>query len=246
MTPEQEEQVRRALAAAGRDDQPMPPEVAARLDDVLAGLVSEQAAGQAAEPGAETGAEPGAEPPRHDEVAAARRRRRVRVLLAAAVVCLVALGGTALVRRGPVSGEASSSGGQAAAPPQTRQPTPDTGSSAGSGSGSAAAGAAVALPRLHTGTLATDVERLLAGGPSAFTVRPQPPGAAPSTGHAPSQTKECARPPARAGDRLVAVRLDGRPATLRLGPAVNGTRVAQVYSCDGASTPVASTRVGGG
>ena len=47
MTPEQEEQVRRALAAAGRDgaaeeDRSVPPDVAARLDRVLAELVQDR------------------------------------------------------------------------------------------------------------------------------------------------------------------------------------------------------------
>jgi hypothetical protein len=42
VTPEQEEQVRRALASAPPADA-MPPEVAARLDATLAGLVAERA-----------------------------------------------------------------------------------------------------------------------------------------------------------------------------------------------------------
>ena len=204
MTPEQEEQVRRALAAAGSEPSPIPPEVAARLEDTLADLVADR------------------RPAGRDEVAAVRRRRRARVLVAAASVCLLALVGAALVRttQGGGQGEASSSASSQAAP---RQAPPG--------------GAPRPLPRLHTRSLAGDVTRLLAaGGPSAFAARPQqrPQDAA---------SARCDLPTTRAGDRLLAVRLDGRPATLRVGPVAGGTRVAQVYSCGDASAPVATTRV---
>lgn len=208
MTPEQEEQVRRALAAAGAARSPIPPEVAARLDDTLADLVADR------------------RPAGPDEVAAVRRRRRARALVAAASVCLLALVGAALVRtnqgggQGGGQGEASSGAGSQAAP---RQVPPG--------------GAPRPLPQLHSRSLTGDVTRLLAdGSPSAFAARPQ---------QRPQDTASarCDLPSTRAGDRLLAVRLDGRPATLRVGPVAGGTRVAQVYSCDGASAPVATTRV---
>ena len=48
MTPEQEEQVRAALAAAGPDEPtPMPPEVAARLEGILDELVQTRVTAQA-------------------------------------------------------------------------------------------------------------------------------------------------------------------------------------------------------
>jgi hypothetical protein len=76
LTPEQEARVARLLADA-RVEEPMPPDVAARLDRVLAGLAGEPVA-----------------PPvqRHAPVVvlAARRRRRVRNLLAAAAAVVVA------------------------------------------------------------------------------------------------------------------------------------------------------------
>src|SRR4051794_6668257 len=84
MTPDQEEEVRRALAAAANDRTPLPPDVAGRLDDVLADLV---AARQREPLGEGTGAT--------DERGS---RRWSRVLVAAAVVCLVALGSLAVTR----------------------------------------------------------------------------------------------------------------------------------------------------
>jgi hypothetical protein len=53
----------------------------------------------------------------------------------------------------------------------------------------------------------------------------------------------CALPaPVRHG-RLVAVRLDGKRATLLLGPERDGTRVARVYSCADGTDPAAETSV---
>ena len=86
MTPEQEEQVRRALRATARGDEPatMPPEVAARLDDVLAELTASRA-----------------EHPVHDDELARRRHRRwPNVLVAAASVVVIALAGGAVATHG--------------------------------------------------------------------------------------------------------------------------------------------------
>lgn len=83
LDPAREEAVRRALAEAGGPE-PLPPSVASRLEDTLAGLVAERAALSHPE-------DPGVVVPL--DAAARRRRLRVRVLLgAAAAVVAVALG----------------------------------------------------------------------------------------------------------------------------------------------------------
>lgn len=101
MTPEQEEQVRRALAGLGREDPAgparMPPEVAARLDGVLAELSASR------------------EQP--DELAARRRRRWPHVLVAAAVALIVVGGLAALLRGTTTAGSNSSASGASSATP---------------------------------------------------------------------------------------------------------------------------------
>lgn len=97
----QSEAVRRLLADA-RADQPIPDDVAGRLDDVLAGLVGERAAGDvAAEAGDQPGVEVGApaDQPGSATVIPLRRRRWPKVLLAAAAVTVFGYGGVQLVDR---------------------------------------------------------------------------------------------------------------------------------------------------
>jgi hypothetical protein len=102
LSPQQEAAVRRALARAGGPE-PMPGEVAGRLDRVIAGLAAERAQGVAAV----------ADPAPHEagvvvpmDAAARRRRTRVRVLLAAAAF-VVASGVAAGIVRGTDGGDAA-------------------------------------------------------------------------------------------------------------------------------------------
>jgi hypothetical protein len=101
LTPEQEARVARLLADA-RVDEPMPPDVAARLDRVLAGLSGE----------------PVAPPEQHHAPVvdlAARRRRRVRNLLAAAAaVVVVGVGIGQLVGSQDFAEDAGDGGGEGA------------------------------------------------------------------------------------------------------------------------------------
>lgn len=119
LPPHEEERVRRLLAEA-RHDEPMPDEVASRLDDVLADLA--------------------AEPRRAATVhrLADRRRRAATMLVAAAAVVLAGVSVGQLVggsnedaattssdsglaeldRDGPATGEAGGAGEEGAAPPQ--------------------------------------------------------------------------------------------------------------------------------
>ena len=98
LTPEQEARVARLLADA-RVEEPMPPDVAARLDRVLEGLTGE----------------PVAPPEQHQAPVidlAARRRHRVRNLLAAAAVVVVAgVGIGQLVGSQDSSDDAGTAGG---------------------------------------------------------------------------------------------------------------------------------------
>ena len=110
-----EDQVRRLLAQA-RHDEPVPPDVVARLDRVLADLRADPAAQPSAAPDARPGAGPGTGPgtgPGVVDLEAARRRRRVRTLLvAAAAVVVVGLGVDQL--RGLDTGAGGDAGGTSA------------------------------------------------------------------------------------------------------------------------------------
>ena len=221
---EDEERVRRMLAASASGREEMPDDVAARLDEALARLVAERG-GVAAAPD-------DTEPPARIARVAARRRRWPNLLAAAAVVSLLALGVGSLVRgSGGGQGSSASSAGQAASAPEVSTPSavPD-------GAG-AVQGADGPVPRLHSATLARGVRRLLGpageGRLDGLRAAPAPRAAAPG----------CAVPPRPRGGRLLAVRLDGSPATLALAPVHDGVREANVYSCDDASAPVAHASV---
>lgn len=258
MTPEQEEQMARALAETARHEPvpPVPAEVAARLDHVLADLVASRATadgtqtpGAPSDAGGDDGASNGARNGARngvsdaggngastgsslDEVAARRRRRRPQLLTAAAAVAVVVAAGAAVVTGGlgtTSSTESSTSAGSDAGEAKdSRESAP----SAVEDPPRPAAG----VPRLRTSTLTRDVQRLLAAGPQDAGRRKAltgPPGA----------SGACLTPPVRPGERLFVVRLDGRPGTLVLGTARAGARQARVYSCTDGTRPVASAAV---
>src|SRR4051812_28850243 len=157
LDPEQDARIRALLAEAhATDDTTLPPEVAARLDETLAGLVAERA--DAAE---------------ETNVIPLRRRWAPRAAAAAAAVIVVGAGGVAAANLGVFGGSngtsdsASSSdagGGQAE-------------SFAGSDSGSPAPGTphaqtgAVALPRITSTSFDADVARLVQQEDLASTQR---------------------------------------------------------------------------
>ncbi len=123
MTPEQEEQVRRALRAAAQADDPgrMPPEVANRLDEVLADL-----AGPKGQPKEHVGAAA-------DELAARRKRRWPNVVVAAAAVAvIVAVGGAVATGGfGTLGGGGDSTSAEKAASSDAGGAAPSTTPSAG-------------------------------------------------------------------------------------------------------------------
>ncbi|MEO5710554.1 MAG: hypothetical protein ABIQ59_12115 [Nocardioidaceae bacterium] len=242
MTPEQEEQVRRALAATARaedsiNDGPNPPtmpaDVAARLDGVLAELVQGRAGSVTA---------PGSAPHDHDELARHRSRRRLNVLVAAAAVAVIAAAGGAVVNGGlggsgsSQDSTASSQAGSGQADDQAGPQPEAAGTPSASGSGSSSARSLAGVPALRSGTLAADVRRV---------VRTAPVAAAPNTLKDAQGADEakCDQPLAPRGADVVDVRLDGDPATLVVDRATDGTREARVYSCSDGSTPVATTSV---
>lgn len=217
MTPEQEEQVRRALGAVARaedgpETQGLPPDVAERLDDVLHELVTERAgrSDRPTVPGPAAGA---------DELAARRHRRWPTVLVAAAAVAVIAAAGGAVATRGFGGGAESSSAGS----------SPDLVASGSAGIAAPSGATPGPVPTLSSRTLARDIRNVAATGLRSF-MAPHDRGrdlpTLPRTDHV-----RCGRPVMPRGADVVAVRLDGQPATLVLAPATGGTRVARVYSC---------------
>jgi hypothetical protein len=242
MTPEEEQRVRRALADAAHPDgsrTPMPPEVADRLDDVVARLVEERdgAAATAAAPGV-------------DELANRRRARRwPRVLVAAAVVCVVAFGAGTVALRGLGSGagDSSSAGSAPDSRADDRTSAREQESAGGgkalvpegsAGAGDTALGDALPVPRLRSASLERDLRRLVAGA----SALPTGPGADRSPGRVDSRVG-CTTPRLRPGEQPVDVRLDGAGATLVLSPVIRGAREARIYSCDDPTQSIATTRV---
>ena len=248
MTPEQEERVRRALAA--EPTEPIPDEVAARLEDVLTELQAERATNATGSAGAaEATGHKGAghEGAGHEDAAATRAARRwwPRALVAAAVVAVLAVAG------GPLLHGLTSPGGSSAS------------SEAGGASGAAGSKAAPsAQPQASSAARATQVPRTAAGsvvvlagatpelrsgrlraGVRQVADRLQSPSNARTDGAAPFRAPSCALPSSGPGQVAVAVRLDGRPATLVLGSESGGGRAAQVFDCRRAAVPVATTRI---
>ena len=250
MTPEQEEQVRRALAAAGRDgageeDRSVPPDVAARLDRVLAELVQDRSPSVGTPTGTPTGTPSGTPTGtptgQADDLATRRRRKWPNALVAAAAVAVIAVAGWAVATRGlgssgndssASSASSSSDSGGGAAQDRVR---PESGVAPSPSDGGRFV-APVPAVRLRTATLDADVRRAAA----ALT---SPAKNAEGAGGGSARATACATPAVPRGADVVDVRLDGQRATLVLDPPADGARVARIYSCDDASTPVATRTV---
>jgi hypothetical protein len=137
MTESEHEHLRAALREA-RAEEPMPPAVAARLEDVLAGLAAERAAGG-------SGKRP---------VAVPLRRRTPAVLAAAAAVTLVLTGAWVGLARVVEGGGSSSYSSQAVGGSSGTKEGADAGRIPGPV-------AQAALPRLHRASFAADARRVL-------------------------------------------------------------------------------------
>jgi hypothetical protein len=218
LTPEQEAEVRRLLADA-RHDEPIPTDVADRLDTVLAGLTRD-------EPGS-----PGVAPV--IDLAARRRRRNAAAVLAGAAAVIVA--GFAIGQVIDVgSNDAADSSTAADANASREGPAGDSADDAG-GSGTLAespesapqptAGQAPLI--LSSKHLARDLDdQLMDYSASSDAVRNPPGPAYASVG--------CTPPPASTkfglGDFFPAL-YDDTPAVLALRPPADGVQRADVLAC---------------
>jgi hypothetical protein len=233
LTPEQESQVRRLLADARHDD-PIPVEVAARLDTVLAGLTRD-------EPGSE-GVAPVI------DLAARRRRRNAAALLAGAAAVIVA--GFAIGQVIDVSPDASSDAGSAAvntdregsatAEPPAAASSQDAAGGSGSGTGGFTAPPSVPAPletlggsvQLRSSHLESDVTRQLPGLTADAGADRRPDAKAFSAAGCPLTAPVSSF---GAGVLYPAV-FDGSPAVLALRPPSGDTQRADVLSCDTAAS----------
>lgn len=232
----------RALLGEARVTNPVPADVAARLDDVLAGLAAE---GTAAERGAARRGATETAPPADGTPATVvplRRRWAPRALVAAAAV--VVLGGAAygVGRVVHLEGTSStSSAGSASSEATGRTAPPSASSASGARPTAPSTLAAGALPALRSAHFASDAARSLRGsllplttGRTSADARTQGQKAAPSPSLGPEAPAPTACPgPAQAGTASGVVRLDGHLAALVVHPPRGGTRLVQAWSCDG-------------
>jgi hypothetical protein len=222
LTPEQEARVARLLADA-RVEEPMPPEVAARLDRVLEGMAGEHVLG------------PGEVPAPVVDLAARRRRRVVTLLAAAAAVVVAGVGVGQLVNNQngddsdgantAIEGEDQAGGGAdrdqfsdaqpSEAPPLTEDQVRALGPPA----------------RMSAGSFADDVRRLQ-----------DRPGVRTDALSGPMRDRDLAAPgmdfscgPADYGvGKLMAVRYNGMPAVLAYRPPKGDTQVVELLQCGSA------------
>lgn len=234
-----EEQLR-ALLAEARLDEPMPADVAARLDGVLADLGADRAA---------------VATPLPDRAAARRRRRRSLVLAAAAAVA-IGVGGTQVDLSGgggADSGVTAHDGGAARSQTESQTesqaesyPESQPESQADSAGAATLAAAPVAL---RSGSFERDVRHYLSPLSSGDLSVPRPDRLTKDERAARSgrgtmtspYAASCSRVDAGRGRQLPA-EYDGRPAVLVLRPAAAGVRRVDLYLC-GSAEPVRSTSV---
>ena len=233
----------------------MPPEVSARLDATLADLV----AARSADAGADDDVR-GAAPGTATVVALEERRRRrwPRVLVAAASVSVLAYGVGVALEGLQVSGGGAEStaardetfaGGDAGAGNDSLLPE-DSPKALEGHPGKVRTDRSQDLAntllvpgtvRLHSGSLREEVQRLVESDLDARTP-------VPTAGHEGvlDALAACEQPALDRGDRIAAVRLDGRRATLVVRKGTDGTREAQIYACGDASKLLDATRLPSG
>lgn len=215
--------VRRLLAEEGRADEPVPAEVADRLDRVLADLEAQR----------RDAVGPGRAPV---VVMTPRRHRRWgAALLAAAAVTVGGYTVTATGMLDQVGGAESATAGDAGADSAASEEQAPEAASDGRGADEEAVPTAV--PSFSTSTFRGDAVRLvrrLASDPTSegdlATLRRGGRG----------NLQDCALPPTALRGSRVAVRYDGEPATAVVGRRDGGRVVVQVWSC---ASPVRLARV---
>lgn len=225
LDPEQEEAVRRLLAEA-RHDQPVPTDVADRLDRVLAGLSRE------------------ADTPAVIDLASRRRRRNAgRLLVAAAAVIVAGVGVGQVIGTGSDSDDAGNtpSAAEGEAPPREADGEADARADAGSDAGGSAdegapaqdGGSTAAPPfqatadglplQLSSEQFARDVKKGVTGLPPEAASLAEIGEAVP--------TFDCPAAAPYGDGTLVAAYYDGVPAVLALRPAEGTDQLAELLEC---------------
>jgi hypothetical protein len=225
LSPEQEATVRRLLSDVRHQD-PIPVDVADRLDRVLADL-SESSGGSSRSAAVV-------------DLAARRRRRKAGGLLVAAAAVIV--GGFAVGQMIDVGGsEGSDSGSDSAV---ARESPSDA---SAPGPGAAGAESAAEPLQLTSDNLKQDVESQLAMRSADAAADEAPAQAAPSAAPSDSPSEGqfvCASAPPKAygAGKFFAAFYDGMPTVLALRPADGDTQEAEVLEC-GTGTPLQSVTV---
>lgn len=233
LDPEQE-RIRALLADLGSTQAPeassMPPEVAARLDETLAGLVAERSAPDESAPA---------------NVVPLRRRWAQRGAAAAAAVIVLGVGGVAVANLvgGSTDGDQTSAGAADSA-------------TAEKDSGTASAPQDLDEPK--TGLISPDVPALTAASFDAQVTRLVRAGEvpAPASGMAAERKSDlsgdgavsdtakggCPGPATKDGSQHSTVLYDGSPAALVVHPARGGEQLVEAWTCTGTQR-LDSTRV---
>ena len=256
-----QEAVRGLLAEAGGRPETLPADVAARLDDVLAGLVAERPAAASAVPAspdadhrADTGLAAAAAGAGGDELAARRHRRWPKLLVAAATVGVLGVGLGEVLGGGSASMDAGGSSGEEAA---VRAPSATTDQEGEAGQGDQrggqdsvgpnflsdedAGGGTAGEPEREVTPGTVDVVRLRTESLRAGVQRALMFFRVPTTAN--RANPDCGPRDLGPGDERLAVRLDGRRAVLVLRAPVDGRRAAEVFTCADRDTPEAATTV---
>ena len=255
LDPEQE-RIRALLADLGSAQAPdaatMPPEVSARLDETLAGLVAERSTTGESEP---------------SNVVPLRRRWARRGALAAAAVIVVGVGGVAVGNLGgfvsPTASDESAAGGASDSKAESQDSGP---ASAPEDSGQAPNGlVARDVPQLTAATFGAQVTSLVESGKvlapwKDLTARQRQ---SLSQSNKDSQANQedgavsdtakggCPGPTIKDGSRHTTVLYDGSPAALVVHPARGGESLVEAWTCTGAQlldsarVPVTTATSGG-
>lgn len=225
LTPEQEARVARLLADA-RAAEPIPDEVAARLDRVLAGMAGEQVAGPEQEVAAVTDL-------------AERRRRRVRTLLVAAAAVVVAgvgIGQFVEPQSGDVDASSSDDAGSTLAEAEGGAPQSGVDGVPLEQDALAALGAP---PRITADSFAADIRRLQdRPGVRSYAASDELVNGSDLTA---KRTDFSCGPAGYGAGKLIAVRYNGRPAVLAYRPAAGETQVVELLQCGSGEVVRSST-----
>jgi hypothetical protein len=252
---QQHEHVAQVLAAAAAAPV-IPDRVAARLDAVLAQLVSDPSADPSAGDSARSAVGPakGTEPPGTVTPLDSRRRRRwPQLLVAAAAVSVLGLGAGNLLgdlsggqaeqalSADEAGGGAEREGGPAATAPDNAlveedggpsRPQDLRGATAPGQPRSGGSATDTSGPKVRSGSLTLDLQRI-----EDFAL------AYPVDTRSRAWSRACVHPRTGPRDQWLPIRLDGTPAVLVLRAPEGGRRTGEVFTCGDPDTPAVSTTV---